>query len=159
MKMRSAECGMRNAESSVAASQQPSICNRVLAIDPGRAKCGLAVVARDGTVVARRVTLVAEVRSLVLDWAREFQISCIVLGDSTTSREWQGNLAAWLPQAELFLVDESGSTLEARTLYWQAHPPRGWRRLVPLSLQAPPAPIDDYAAVVLARRFFERVKG
>jgi hypothetical protein len=49
-------------------------------------------------------------------------------------------------------VNERDSTLEARDLYWKEVPPRGWRRLVPLSLQVPPEPIDDFAAVVLARR-------
>jgi hypothetical protein len=58
-----------------------------------------------------------------------------------------------LPEVDITTVDETGSTLEARVLYWQEHRPRGWRRLVPLSLQVPPEPVDDFAAVVLARRF------
>ena len=156
---------MRNAlpwrmseEERATSNQQPATSDLVLAVDPGRDKCGLAVVARDGAIVERRVALVAQAQNIVLDWARAHQISAVVLGDSTTSREWQARLAAWLPETQILFADERGSTLEARTLYWQHHPPRGWRRLVPLSLQTPPEPIDDYAAVVLARRFFEGVK-
>ena len=149
---------MRSAERS-SINQRRATSNLVLAVDPGRDKCGLAVVAQGGAIVARRVAQVAQAQDVILDWARAHQISTVVLGDSTTSREWQVRLAQWLPQAQIFLVDERGSTLEARTLYWQYHPPRGWRRLVPLSLQTPPEPIDDYAAVVLARRFFNAERG
>ena len=33
------------------------------------------------------------------------------------------------------------------------NPPRGWRRLLPVSMQMPPEPYDDYVAVILAQRF------
>ena len=126
----------------------------MLAFDPGRAKCGLALVGRDGVSVRRCVVPVAEVQDALTLWNGEYAISTVVLGDSTSSRQWQQRIAEWLPQAQIFVVDESNSTLEARTLYWQAHPPRGWRRLLPLSLQEPPEPVDDFAAVILALRFF-----
>jgi hypothetical protein len=47
-------------------------------------------------------------------------------------------------------VDEHGTTLRARARYFTDHPPRGWRRLIPRSLQTPPEPYDDYVAVLLA---------
>ena len=50
------------------------------------------------------------------------------------------------------VVEERGSTLEARRRYFADHPPRGWRRLVPLSLQVPPQEYDDYVAVLLIER-------
>jgi hypothetical protein len=77
------------------------------------------------------------------------------LGHATTSSTLQQELRTVLPEVELITVDETGSTLEARNLFWKEHRPRGWRRLVPLSLQVPPQPVDDFAAVVLAQRFFE----
>jgi RNase H-fold protein (predicted Holliday junction resolvase) len=126
----------------------------VLAFDPGRDKCGVAVVCRDGVLRARSVVPVAEVEAVVTEWALAREAEAIVLGDSTTSRQWQEKIARWLPQIPIVVVDERGSTLEARTLYWEFIPPRGWRRMVPLSLQTPPEPVDDFAAVVLARRFF-----
>ena len=53
------------------------------------------------------------------------------------------------------LIDERETTLRARALYFADHPPRGWRRLIPLGMQLPPCPIDDYAAVLIGRRFLQ----
>ncbi len=53
-------------------------------------------------------------------------------------------------------VDEFETSRLARTLYFNDHPPRGWRRLIPLGLQVPRRPVDDYAAIAIARRFLER---
>lgn len=50
------------------------------------------------------------------------------------------------------LVDEKGTTLEARTLYWKLHPPRGLWLFFPLSLRVPPRPIDDLAAWAILKR-------
>ena len=51
------------------------------------------------------------------------------------------------------VVDETDTSYRARALYFADHPPRGWRRLIPLGLQIPPRPIDDYAALLIARRY------
>ena len=128
----------------------------VLAIDPGRAKCGLAVVAACGNVLHRAVVPSAAVVEAVHNLRAEHGADFAVLGDSTTCRQWQALFHQTMPDLKLCVVDETGSTLEARGLYWQAHPPQGWRRFFPLSLQVPPEPVDDFAAVVLARRYFRR---
>ena len=125
----------------------------ILAVDPGRDKCGLAVIAADETILARRIAAADAMQSTALGLAGQYFPTRILLGDSTASARWHEQLAAWLPHIPIEVVDETGSTWEARALYWQAHPPRGWRRFVPLSLQVPPEPIDDFAAIVLARRF------
>ncbi len=136
-----------------AARQIPSL---VLALDPGRDKCGIAIVTRAGEIAVHRVVPVAQMRAVLEEWAQSWHFMHVVLGDSTSSQEWHARLNEWLPDVTIYLQDERGSTLEARPLYWQAHPPRGWRRFVPLSLQNPPEPIDDFAAIVLAQRFFAR---
>jgi len=130
---------------------------RVLAIDPGRDKCGLAVVdffCGGATVRKRCIVGPLEVPATATHLSQLYEITQLLLGDSTTSQRLAENLRQALPQMELHMVNEKGSTLAARTLYWAAHPPRGWRRMLPLSLQEPPEPVDDFAAVVLARRFF-----
>jgi hypothetical protein len=51
------------------------------------------------------------------------------------------------------LAEEAETTLVARRRYFRDHPPRGWRRLLPLSLQVPPEPYDDYAAAIIGERY------
>jgi RNase H-fold protein (predicted Holliday junction resolvase) len=133
----------------------------ILALDPGKDKCGIAVVSFDGEaveVVARRILPADEVEPLLPLLLRECCVEKIILGDATTSRAWHARLSTLLAASsspvEIAMVNERGSTLEARSLYWKANPPRGWRRVLPLSLQNPPEPVDDFAAIVLAQRFF-----
>lgn len=123
----------------------------VLAVDPGRQKCGLALLQGD-TVVRRAVVAPADLARVLREWAAAGTIERVVLGGRTGVASIQAILRAELPHVALELVDESGTTLEARRLYFADHPPRGWRRLLPRSLQLPPEPYDDYAAVALAKR-------
>ncbi len=56
----------------------------------------------------------------------------------------------------IILVDETYSSLEARKLFFEAFPPRGWRRLIPSGMQVPPRDYDDFSAIILARRFLDQ---
>ncbi len=121
----------------------------ILAIDPGRDKCGLAAVLPDGSVAARAIVPSAELAAAAAEWARRWPGCRILVGRGTGSRAARRQLAQLGLRAQP--APESGTTLRARSLYFQDHPPRGWRRCVPLGLQTPPVPVDDYAAVLIAR--------
>lgn len=124
----------------------------VLGIDPGTRKVGFAVVAAgNGVPAALGIeplgTLVPRVRALV----EQHSIDAIALGRGTHAEPIAGQLAVLgLP---IVFVDETDTTYRARALYFADNPPRGWRRLVPIGLQLPPRPIDDYAALLIARRY------
>ena len=124
----------------------------ILAIDPGREKCGVAAIERDGTLLWCEIWTRAELETRLQVLAAP---AIVVVGSATASREIVVILGEIWPQLEAQIIDERGSTLEARAEYWRHHPPRGWRRLLPLSLQTPPRPIDDYAALVIARRWLQ----
>ena len=128
----------------------------ILAIDPGKGKCGLAVVTKN-RVLHRAVIPRQRIVDAVKDCLKRFQgIDQIILGDRTGSHELRDELESVLSPFPISFVDEHLSTQEARNLYWQENPPRGWRRLLPLSLQAPPELYDDLVAVVLAKRYLGR---
>ncbi len=139
----------------------------LIAVDPGREKCGVAVVAPGSgatdkaqyRVLERSVVARGNVVAHLEEWLERFPGAILVLGDATASRALQSEIAAHWPQLVVEMQDERGSTLEARALYWREKPPRGWRKLWPLSLQMPPEALDDFAAVVLAQRFLERKSG
>lgn len=119
---------------------------RVLAVDPGRGKCGVAVVVPGG-VLARRIVAPADLVPLVRAWIAAHAVEVVVIGGSTGFRAVATGLGD-LP-VPVRRVDERGTTLAARRRYFADHPPRGWRRFLPRSLLIPPEPYDDYAAVVL----------
>src|SRR5690606_32879826 len=123
------------------------------AIDPGREKCGVAAVDAGGKILARRIVAPGKVVDAVAKLLEAYRVQTVVLGDATASKATQDALTRAFPQLQIVVVPEKNSTLEAREVYWRENPPRGWRRFVPLSLQVPPVPIDDFAAVVLAFRF------
>ena len=122
-----------------------------LGIDPGTRKAGFAAIDGSGNVVAQGIeppeTLLERLQLL----ARERSIDVIALGHGTNSKPVRIDLAEL--GVPIHLVDERETTLRARALYFLDHPPRGWRRLIPLGMQLPPRPIDDYAAILIARRY------
>jgi len=130
----------------------------LLAIDPGKDKCGLALVDRKGEMISRQIVATSQAIETIVVLLESHQDAQILIGNSTTSRAMREKLSLALPNVSLIEVEEKNSTLEARALYWRENPPRGWRRVLPLSLQEPPTPVDDFAAVVLARRFLQSLR-
>jgi RNase H-fold protein (predicted Holliday junction resolvase) len=124
----------------------------ILAVDPGSDKIGVARVNADGGIAWRRIVPRSQIERALAELAAQ-PPEVVVVGDGTTSRAMVPMLKRTFGEEKVQVVDESHSTLEARAIYFADHPPTGLWRLVPLSMQMPAEPIDDYAAVVLARRY------
>lgn len=125
----------------------------IVAIDPGREKCGMAVLSEQGEVLRREVVETGGKETWLREAAQKYEIRAIVLGNGTTSSTAAKSIERELPGIELTLVDEYRTTEMARREYWRINPPRGWRSLLPLSLLFPPEPVDDLVAVILGRRY------
>jgi hypothetical protein len=120
----------------------------ILAIDPGRQKHGIAVVAPNGACRERAVVASEELIDRVGDTAARYGPVRLLLGGGTGHRAVLARLveAGFAPE----VVPERNSTRRARERYFREHPPTGWRRLLPLGLLVPPRPVDDFAALLLA---------
>ncbi|MBO6292509.1 MAG: pre-16S rRNA-processing nuclease YqgF [Selenomonas sp.] len=127
-----------------------------MAVDPGRDKCGLAVLDREGQILWRRVIPTAELVTWAARLKADYQAARLILGTGTTHSQAEQRLREALPEMAVEVVDEYRTTELAKKLYWKVNPPRGWRRLLPLGLQVPPEPVDDLVAVILARRALGR---
>ncbi len=125
----------------------------VLAVDPGREKCGLALIWPGGAAPLREIVARTDLVTSVSRWMARSPRAILIIGSGTGSRDAVEALTSG--GFDPILVPEENSTLRARDRYFQDHPPVGWRRLLPTSLQSPPGPIDDYAAVVLAEAYLE----
>lgn len=126
----------------------------VIGIDPGRSKAGYALLDDSGAVVAAGIEPLERLDGCVRDLLARWPVRAIALGRGTNAARVRAGLMHFsLP---IHLVDEHETSRFARGLYFADHPPRGWRRLIPLGLQLPARPIDDYAAILIARRFLAR---
>ncbi|MBQ7453865.1 MAG: pre-16S rRNA-processing nuclease YqgF [Selenomonadaceae bacterium] len=125
-----------------------------MGIDPGRDKCGVAVLSKAGEIKFQRVVPTDELDTVIKNLSAQLKIESVILGDGTTHKSAaQKILDAGL---KFQLVNEKHTTEEARREYWIKNPPRGWRRLLPTSMQVPPEPVDAIVAEILVRRFLTR---
>lgn len=130
----------------------------ILGFDPGRDKCGLAVVGGERQLLYHQVVLSQDAIATIQQLCQEFVIETIVMGDQTTAKSWKqkivGELGTSIP---IVLVDERYSSLEARDRYWQMYPPKGIELLIPKGLRQPPRPVDDIVAILLIERYLEKL--
>lgn len=127
-----------------------------IAVDPGREKTGLAVLKIDGSVLWHGIRASEMLQAEIDELIKRYDASFIVMGSGTSSKAKQKLLRQAFPQTELFIVNEYRTTDEARKLYFKLNPPRGLRRLIPRGMQVPPVPVDDYAAIIIGRKFLEQ---
>lgn len=129
---------------------------KILAVDPGRDKCGMAVLDSAGEIIFRQVIATGELEQKATELTEKFAPTKLVIGDGTTSQRAKARLESILPSLPIETVDEYRTTDEAKLLYWELNPPTGLKKLLPVTMLTPPGPVDDLAAVVLGRRFLAR---
>ncbi len=130
----------------------------ILGFDPGRDKCGLAVMGLDRQLQYHQVVPANQAIATITTLRQQFPISLLVMGDQTTAKGWKQQINQELSEAvNIVLVDERYTSLEARDRYWQMYPPKGLYRLLPKGLRQPPRPVDDIVAILLIERYLNRL--
>lgn len=126
----------------------------VIAIDPGRAKCGVAVVCRGEalTLLERAIIPREELMTAISNFITAHSPQLIIVGGGTQSQPIVQDIRSQLPSIGILVIDEHNTTLQARERYWEFHGRHGWRRVLPSTLQVPPEPVDDFVALILAER-------
>ena len=126
----------------------------ILGFDPGRDKCGIAIMDKNRQLHYNQVVESAKITITITKLSQQFDINLIIIGDQTTSKIWQQNLTEIISEKiPIIKIDERYSSLEARERYWQIYPPRGFVRLIPPGMRIPPKPIDDIVAIILIERY------
>ncbi len=123
----------------------------IIALDPGQ-NLGIAFVEDDARDTGR--LLWCEV--ITLEGLRTLDVppkSTFVVGDGTGHEKVLQVLHE--RGFSYIVVDEVGTTLEAKTLYFKAHPPKGFLRFLPKGMWAAPRNLDDYAAYAIALRYLK----
>jgi RNase H-fold protein (predicted Holliday junction resolvase) len=128
----------------------------LLSIDPGREKCGLAVLEDKGEILDQAVIPTSQFEIEFEKKLKQWNPEIILVGDGTFSKAVKTKIVPFAKKTPVISVDESNSTFLARKLYFKHHPPRGIWKFIPLGLQVPPVPYDDFAAIFLAYRYLEK---
>ena len=140
-----------NAHSNSALSQ-----TAILGFDPGRDKCGLAVMGCDRQLHYHKIVNSNEAIATIQALCQQFSIALLVMGDQTTAKYWKQQISQQLPQSlSIVMIDERYSTLAARDRYWQMYPPKGFTQLIPKGMRQPPRPVDDIVAILLIERYLD----
>jgi RNase H-fold protein (predicted Holliday junction resolvase) len=126
----------------------------IIAIDPGKLKCGIAVL--DSKKVYHMKVVDRDALILHLErFLSGYEIKEIVVGCATGSGAIVEELSKIEPPVKIITISENLSSLEARKRYFQDNPPRGLLRFLPSTMLVPNQPVDDYAAVVLGERYLK----
>ncbi len=127
----------------------------VLAIDPGSAKCGVAVVAQNGAVRFRAIMDALRVVEMARELIAAHRPVAFLVGAGTGSKPLLRALEAAQLDLPVQRVDESHTSELARARFVAENAPVGWQRLVPRTLRTPWRPYDDYVAIILAERYWQ----
>jgi hypothetical protein len=118
----------------------------IIALDPGR-NLGVAWVSQEHRLLRHEIINLSDLQTL------ELSNATLLIGDGTGTEAVQAILKS--RGLSFIVVDEKGTTLDARHLYFQDYPPKGLMRFLPKGLWSPPRPIDDYAAYAIALRYLQ----
>jgi RNase H-fold protein (predicted Holliday junction resolvase) len=128
----------------------------ILGFDPGRDKCGIAVMKDNSNILYHQVIESEQAIATINSLVQEYNPELLVMGNQTTAKSWQAKLEASLPPSlSIIMVNEWNSSVEASKRYWQMYPPQGLKRLIPQGLLLPPRPVDDIVAIILIERYLK----
>lgn len=130
----------------------------ILSIDPGKKKCGIAVVDSRLSFITGEVVNNEELVNRIREYLEKYQIENIAIGSGTNSENIINLIKEKFPDLLITEVAEKDTTRQARKYYFEYYPPTGLLKFIPVSLLIPPRPYDDFAAYVIARRFFHDFK-
>lgn len=128
--------------------------DEILSIDPGREKTGIAIL-KNSDVLEHKIINSDELVQIIKSLLGKYIIKTIVMGNGTSSKKKYDLLKREFIDRDIVLINEYRTTDEARKLYFQENPPKSWKKLIPLGMQVPPVPVDDYAAIVIGRKYLK----
>ena len=122
--------------------------SRVIAIDPGKSKCGLVLAEISEKKVYEAVILKSE---LLEDYVRNLntveKISKIIIGNGTTSREIRKKLDFF--KKEIITFEEKNTTYRAKARYFELFPINGFKFLIPREVFILNKNLDAISALII----------
>ena len=126
----------------------------ILAIDPGSHKVGYAVVYDDLSHGKMGIVAPDVLATIFKEFFINEEEPVMAIGDGTKSDNICNIFLENFPKGKIVKVNEKNTTFNARKKYFQENPPKWFWKFIPLSLQYPQRPIDDYAAWMIGEKYF-----
>ena len=121
---------------------------RVIAIDPGKSKCGLVLADISEKKVYKAIILKSELlQNYVKNLISTEDISQIIIGNGTTSREIREKL--YLLKKEIITFEEKNTTYRAKARYFELFPISGLKFLMPREVFILKKNLDAISALII----------
>ena len=134
----------------------------ILAMDPGSAKTGMAILYADGRLQWKGIIPSRDVEKELAAALSMYDLTAVVMGNGTRHKEMKARAERVLAEKKrdlpVTLVDEKYTTEMGKKRYWECHPPRGLSRLIPQGMRTIPVPVDDYVAWIIGQIYLGLVK-
>ena len=122
--------------------------SRVIAIDPGKSKCGLVLAEISQKKVYEAITLKSELlENYVSNLIDAEDISQIIIGNGTTSREIREKL--YFFKKEIITFEEKNTTYRAKVRYFELFPISGLKFLMPREVFILNKNLDAISALII----------
>lgn len=128
--------------------------NRIIAVDPGKDKCGVAVVTRAGAVEHKEIAATGAVVDKIGALLKPGGVGAVAVGAGGGGAALAERLRGLFPDMTIETVEEKNTTRQARDRFFAENPTKRFLAVFPLSLFLPQPVVDDYAAVIIGERFF-----
>ena len=121
---------------------------RVIAIDPGKSKCGLVLAEISEKKVYKAIILKSELlENYVRNLIAAEDISQIIIGNGTTSREIREKL--YFFKKEIITFEEKNTTYRAKARYFQLFPISGLKFFLPREVFILNKNLDAISALII----------
>ena len=121
---------------------------RVIAIDPGKSKCGLVLAEISEKKVYKAIILKSELlESYVRNLITTDDISQIIIGNGTPSREIREKLHFF--EKEIITFEEKNTTYRAKARYFELFPISGLKFLMPREVFILNKNLDAISALII----------
>ena len=121
---------------------------KVIAIDPGRSKCGLVLAEISEKKVYKAIILKSEfLENYVRNLTTSEDISQIIIGNGTSSREIKEKL--YFLKKEIITCEEKNTTFRAKARYFELFPISGLKFLMPREVFILNKNLDAISALII----------
>ena len=128
---------------------------KIISIDPGKSKCGLVLAEISEKKVHKAIILKSQ---LLKDYVRNLNtvedISAIIIGNGTTSKEIQENLNFF--KKEIITFEEKNTTYRAKERYFELFPISGLMFLIPREFFLLNKNLDAISALIILEDYCKK---